>query len=294
MPLDRTASSLTDNASSADNQQETRDLSCFYVTGFCCGEISVSIIRAKSETKFGFKYYPDITISNAEIDLLQRINWKIGDGQGIISRIKGGYNLSFRGRRKVKLVLSFFTKYPPLVGDLVINRLSLIQTAIYVLESRNTRSWTPHQIQQIESIKFWLRKIKQQGKPIFNYPQQKNHDAFKIGQFLAGILDAEGSVGMKKSGNHYQPFIALAMKDKKIVELFQQFCNSGKVRYRFRDGTYHFEIGSIKKVKQILCHFLTHYPFQLSKMKYRVDQVLRILNDYTPGTPIKIRSDDIV
>jgi hypothetical protein len=287
VPLDQTASNLTENASSADNQQETRDLSCFYVTGFCCGEISVSIIRAKSKTRFGYKYYPDITISNIEISLLKRINFMIGNDQGIISRIKGGYNLSFRGKRKVKLVLSFFTKYPPLAGDLVLNRLSLINTAIFILESRTTRSWTPHQIRQLESLRFWLRNIKQQGKPIFIYPQKTLFES-RVGHFLAGILDAEGSVGMKKSGDHYQPFIALAMKDKKIVDLFQQFCNSGKVRYRSRDGTYHFEIGSIEKVKQILNQFLIQYPFQLSKMKYRVDQVLRILNDYTPGTPIKV------
>lgn len=274
----------TDNASSAGNQQEILHSQEFYFTGFCCGESSFSIIKDKTNTGSGYKYYPDITFSNADLSLLKKVNLVVGENQGLISAIKGGYNLSYRGKRKVKIILSFFKKYPPVVGDIVKTRLFLIQTAICLLESRKGRTRTPHQTQEIEKIRFWFRQIRQKGQPILTYPDSQLHED-AIGHFLAGILDAEGSVGMKKSGSkNGQPFVALAMKDKKIVELFQQFCRTGKVRYRPMDRIYHFEIGAKNKVSEILTIFDTTYPFKLSKMRRRMQKVQEILNDYTPGS----------
>lgn len=63
----------TDNASSADNQQETVQVPYFF-TGFCCGEISCSLLRLSNrKSKTGGVYYtPDITITNADYSLLNR------------------------------------------------------------------------------------------------------------------------------------------------------------------------------------------------------------------------------
>ena len=283
----------TENVSSADNQQETLHARNYYFTGFCCGEISVSIIKDKSNSGSGIRYYPDITISNADLGLLREVNIVIGESQGRIHPIKGGYNLSFRGKRKVKLILNFFKSYPLIVGDLVHCRLSLMQTALYVLEARKGRNRTPYQTREIEKIRHWLRIIKRKGQSFFDYPGiRTNKNA--VGYFLAGVLDAEGSVGMKANGSNGQPFLALAMKDKKIVDLFQHFCQTGKVRFRPNDGVYHFEIGSRELVLNMLTLFTIYYPFRLTKMKQRVKNVQRILNDYTPDSVVAIHGNDIV
>lgn len=283
----------TENASSADNQQETLHLKNFYFIGFCCGEISFSIIRDRSNSGSGYRYYPDITISNADMDLLGKVNTAIGKSQGRLHPIKGGYNLSFRGKRKVKLVLNFFKQYPPVVGDLVHCRLSLMQSALYVLEAKKGRNRTLHQTREIEKIRHWFKVVKLKGQSFFEY-QKFSNDINAIGYFLSGVLDAEGSVGIKKNGSKGQPFIALAMKDKKIVELFQQFCQTGKVRLRPFDKIYHFEIGSKELILNMLHLFSFQYPFQLTKMKQRVAKVQRILNDYTPDSVVTLHGDDIV
>lgn len=283
---------LTNNASSADNQQEILNHQYYYFTGFCCGEISFSVIRDKSKSGSGVRYYPDITFSNSDIELLKNVNLLVGNNQGLFSRIKGGFNLSFRGKRKVKIILDFFKLYPPVIGDLVLTRINLIKRAIEILESKNGRSRSQFHTTEIEKIRLYLKQIKSEGKHVFSH-QQTNYDQDVIGHFIAGIMDAEGSVGIKKSGSFYgQPFIALAMKDKKIVELVQQFFNLGKVRYRPKDKTYHWEVGARKNVRDILQIFCFQYPFKLPKMIERVKKVQKILNDYTPGS---VKSgDDIV
>ncbi len=77
----------TENASSADNQQEA--LSNFYYTGFCVGEMSCSLLKlSNKKSKNGGVYYmPDITISNQYKPLLEEMNKIIADNEGVISSI---------------------------------------------------------------------------------------------------------------------------------------------------------------------------------------------------------------
>ena len=84
----------TDNALSADNQQEaSRFCNYYYYTGFCVGELSCSVIRATDKRGKGYYFMPDITISNADLNLLKEINQIVASDIGNISPIKGGYNL---------------------------------------------------------------------------------------------------------------------------------------------------------------------------------------------------------
>jgi len=271
----------TDNVFGADNQQET--LCLFYYTGFCCGEISCSLLRLSNrKSKIGGVYYtPDITISNADRTLLEECNQIIADGCGNISRIKGGYNLSVRGKIKVKKILNFFKNYPPIVGDLVLSRLFLINKAIEVLESRKSYRRSNSEQKQLERIRKQFIEIKATANPISKYSQKViNQDA--IGYFLSGILDAEGSVGLKSNGSSKQPFLAVAMKDRKIVELFRDFLKIGHIHYRPKEKIHHFEIGAKREVLFALQLFSDKYPSKLEKVKKRIHKLQRILNDYTP------------
>ena len=93
---------------SADNQQETH----YYFSGFLAGEGSISIIKASNtKGRSGYYFTPDITISNADQSLLEEIDHVIGKSRGVISVIKGGFNLSFRGKDKVEIVLTFLNSY---------------------------------------------------------------------------------------------------------------------------------------------------------------------------------------
>jgi len=60
---------------------------------------------------------PDLTISNADLNLLKEINGVITSNLGNISPIKEGYNLKFRGKRKVEIVFQFLQKYPVITGN---------------------------------------------------------------------------------------------------------------------------------------------------------------------------------
>ncbi|PIZ24149.1 hypothetical protein COY48_04595 [Candidatus Collierbacteria bacterium CG_4_10_14_0_8_um_filter_43_86] len=86
----------------AENQQETSKN--FYYSGFSVGELSCSILKLHNrKSKNGGIYYtPDLTISNADKKLLQDIDKVCGNNLGVITKIKGGFNLSFRGKKKVK------------------------------------------------------------------------------------------------------------------------------------------------------------------------------------------------
>lgn len=275
----------TDNVFGADNQQET--LYLFYYTGFCCGEISCSLLKLSNrKSKIGGVYYtPDITISNADKSLLEECNQVIADGCGVISKIKGGYNLSIRGKIKVKKTLNFFKNYPPILGDLVLSRLALISKSIVVLEGRKSYRRSRSEQEQLEKIRRQFVKIKATAIPISKYPQKNiNQDA--IGYFLSGILDAEGSVGLKSNGSRKQPFLAVAMKDYKIVELFKDFLKVGNIHRRPKEKIYHFEIGAKNEVLFALQLFSDKYPSRLKKVRKRIYKLQRILNDYTPGTRI--------
>ena len=104
-----------------------------------------------------------------------------------------------------------------------------------------------------------------------------------IGYFLAGVLDGEGSFGFKKSGDRQQPFLAVAMKDRKIIELFQEFLQHGNVRHR-KDGVYHYEINHSKVLKKVCQLFLTKYPLHHARQRERMTKLQRLLNDYTQNS----------
>ena len=121
---------LTDNALGAENQQDASRFCNLYYTGFCIGELTCSVIRANDKRGRGFYFMPDLTVSNADLNLLKEINGIIASNIGNISPIKGGYNLKFRGKRKIEKVFQFFTKYPVITGDLAKKKLELLKNVL--------------------------------------------------------------------------------------------------------------------------------------------------------------------
>lgn len=272
---------------SADDQQET-SVNLYYYTGFCVGELSCSLLRLSNrKSKNGGVYYtPDITISNADLNLLKEINLAVVRNLGVISPIKGGYNLSIRGKKKVKIILNFFTKYPSITGDLAQSKLFLIRKAFSILESQRGYRRNIKTQKQLEKCRESFKKLKKTAKPLKIFPQ-RTFSKNAVGYFLAGILDAEGSVGRKKNGSRFQPFIAVAMKDKKIVELFKKFFKCGHIHDRPKENMFHWEVGSKSAVLEVLKVFSEIYPIKLFKMRKRIKDLRRILNDYTPRSPAK-------
>lgn len=280
----------TDNVSGADNQQETSQVpEFFYYTGFCVGELCCSVIRANDKRGRGFYFMPDITISNADINLLKEINWIIASKQGNISPIKGGYNLKFRGKRKVELVLQFFEKYPVISGDLAKTKLQLIQD---VLPAIGRASKVVDRMSVVEECRKDLKNLKQSGL-VKDLTISKLFNDLEIGFFLAGIIDAEGSCGFKKSGERLQPYFAVAMKDLRIIQLIKDFLDCGNIHKRSDDGLYHWETNKRSDVLRVTDIFTTKYPSKLKKMKDRMEYLRRILNDYMPR-PGLIPGDNIV
>lgn len=279
---------VTENASSADNQQEMSSF-LYYYTGFCAGEMSCSLLKLsnkKSKTE-GVYYVPDLTVSNQDKSLLKEINNVLVGGEGIITGIKGGYNLSIRGKRKVRKAYLFFQKYPPVAGDLFFSKLKLVYSALLKLEGRTTYRRTYEEEIFLEEVRNKLRKLKISAIPVYKMPNKK-FSKYAIGHYLAGVLDGDGSVGMKKSGSKYgQPFVAVAMRDKKIVELFKTFLKVGHIHNRPKEKMIHFEIGSRKEVLTVLQIFLEKYPVKLPKMIRRIKDVKQILRDYTPRLGFK-------
>ena len=122
-----------EKTSSADNQQET----LYYFSGFLTGEGSISLIKATNKNGgTGFYYTPDLTISNAELQILKEMNRIVVNNRGVISRIKGGYNLSIRGKEKVKIILTFLNRYPPVCGDLIKEKIFLLKKGILILSKK--------------------------------------------------------------------------------------------------------------------------------------------------------------
>lgn len=270
-----------DNVTGADNQQET----LFYFSGFLTGEGSISIIRASNtKQRAGFYFTPDITISNADIALLKEANQIFGKSFGIISPIKGGYNLSFRGKKKVNDVLAFLEKYPPLCGDLIQEKLRLMRTAIEILSEKEGKNTRVHgEEKKIEHIRMLLKKLKKTGrakKGLISYRATRD----EIGHFLAGIVDAEGSMGLRKCGTYMQPYFSVAMKEKAIIDLFSRFFQIGHVYYRPTSNLFHFETGKRANVSFLCDTFLRIYPVKLQKNTDRLLKLQRTLNDYTPNS----------
>jgi len=87
---------------------------------------------------------------------------------------------------------------------------------------------------------------------------------------------------LKKSGLRKEPYFAVAMKDRKIIELIKDFLSCGYIHLRSDDGLFHWEINKKSDVLKVIEIFTTTYPSKLAKMKERMQNVRRTLNDYTP------------
>jgi hypothetical protein len=274
---------ITKNASTAGNQQETNDDSNYYISGFCAGEMSCSVIKQTRNYGSGFSYSPDFTVTNADINLLKQVNYVLAQGKGVISKVKGAYNLSFRGKQKVKSVLDFFAKYPIIVGKLANSRLFLLEKACATLNRKegSTRRLR-NEVKQVEQIRSRLREIKIQGNDaVIESPPSNKHSRRAKGFFLSGVFDADGSIGLRKRGRTYQPFMAVAMKDKEIPLLFQRYFNFGYIYKRSKSNIYHFETGKRANVYKALKTFLFQYPSRQCCKRKKLEKLLRILNDYT-------------
>ena len=265
-----------------DNQQETSQFCKFYYTGFCVGEMSCSLIRANH--KHGVYYTPDFTIANADLELLREINRVIGSSAGIISPIKGGYNLKFRGKRRVENIFQYFQKYPVVAGDIAKRKLELLRD---VLPAIGRYSQVRSRLEVIEQCRKDLKDLKLHGL-IREVDDARQFYTDCIGYFLAGIIDAEGSCGLKKSEKRQQPFFAVAMKDRKIIYLLKEFLACGNIHIRSDDGLYHWETNRKSDVLNVIKIFTEKYPSKLTKMKERMQNLERFLNDYTPKSQVKL------
>ncbi len=259
-----------------DNQQETSQFCKFYYTGFCVGEMSCSVIRASH--RHGVYYTPDFTVANADLNILKEFNRVIGSNLGIISPIKGGYNLKFRGKREVEIIFQFFQEYPVITGDIAKKKLELLKS---ILPAIGKYSQIVSRLALIEQCRKDLADLKHHG-----LATEKNDDKHFIddciGYFLAGILDAEGSCGLKRSGLRQQPYFAVAMKDRKIIYLLKEFLSCGNIHIRSDDGLFHWETNKRSDILKLIEIFTDKYPSKLEKMKARMQNLKRFLNDYTP------------
>ncbi len=237
-------------------------------------------LKAANNNPVGHYYFKlDITVSNADKNLLETINTVVMQNGGVITRIKGGFNLSTRGQRRVRIVLDFFDQYQFIAGDLAQDRISLLREALIYLETHRGSREHLAKTKVMDDIRAKLRAIKETGIAWRPYNiKHANHDA--IGYFLAGVLDGEGSFGFKKSGSYQQPFFAAAMKDQKIIELLRDFIRHGNVRRR-KDGMYHYEINHRKVLQDVCTIFLSEYPLRHTKQRERMRHLQQILNDYT-------------
>lgn len=252
----------------------------FYYAGFCAAEMSCSVIKAANGNPVGHYYYAvDFTVSNADKNLLQKVNKVVMQKHGVISPIKGAFNLSARGKKRVRTALDFLARYPIVAGDLALSRIALLTDALQYLETHIGSHSHQAKTGAMDAIRKELRRVKETGTASQSYRAiHVNHDA--VGHFLAGVLDGEGSFGFKKSGHRQQPFLAVAMKDRKIIELFPEFLQHGNVRRR-NDGMYHYEINHTEILKKVCTVFLTQYPLQHTRQRERMQKLQRILNDYT-------------
>jgi hypothetical protein len=255
----------------------------FYYTGFCAGEMSCSIIKATNKTG-GYYYTPDVTVSNNDKVLLQEINRVIAQERGVISPIKGGYNLSIRGREKVKIALSFFENYPFISGDIVNSKVQILRKAMDSLsEKKQNQHRSSTQMELIEGYRSQLQEMRKTGIPIWEFNLQSiSKDA--IGYYLCGVADAEGSVGLKRRSETYQAFFSVAMKDKKIIDLFQSFFSYGYIYFRPESGVYHYTTADFRNVSKIVRIFTEVYPSKQQHMRTRLEKLKGILNDHTRDT----------
>lgn len=286
--MSKNASSDSDSHRKPDNPQETLEVEKYYYSGFFAGEMSCSVIKAANHNPVGHYYFAvDITVSNADRNLLQRVNEEVMQGSGIITPVKGALNLSARGKNRVGIVLNFLDWYPIIIGDLAKNLIALLREAHAYLKTHRGSREHHEKTKVMDAIRQKLRRIKESGVALETYAQEPaSRDA--VGYFLAGVLDGEGSFGFKKSGNHQEPFMAVAMKDQKIIELFREFLQYGKVRLR-NDGMYHYEINHSQILKNICSLFLKQYPLKHKRQRERMTTLQRLLNDYTQNPALSKR-----
>lgn len=271
--MSNNASSDSDIRRKPDNPQETLNEENFYYAGFFAAEMSCSVIKAVNYNPVGHYYFAiDITVSNADKTLLEDINAVVMRGGGIISPIKGGFNLSARGKRRVRVVLDFLDRYPIIAGDLAQNRIALMQEALAYLETHRGSREHQAKIKKMDDIRAKLRTIKETGIALRPYRRELvNENA--IGYFLAGVLDGDASFGFKKSNDRQQPFLAIAMKDQKTIELLREFLQHGNIRRR-KDGLYHYEINHQEVLQDICSVFLTRYPLRHAGQRERLQHLL--------------------
>ena len=285
---------MSKNALSADNPQEMLNANKFWFSGFMSAEMSCSIIKATNKNPKGFYYTVDLTVTNADREVLNEINREVMNGRGIITSVKGAYNLSARGKDKVKIALDFLEQYPILAGDLAINRIVLLKTALVYLKKYTTSKFQKEKTVEMEKLRVKLKELKFNGIVSQKFDLLPTVDKDFLGYFLAGVIDGEGSFGFKSSGLKKQPFFAIAMKDRKIIELLQEFIGHGQVRLR-KDGVYHLEINHRDKLKNLCEMFLNKYPLRQTRQRKRCMFVQQLLNDYTPKSLNTLsREHDIV
>lgn len=275
--MSKNASSGFDEDQRPDNPQEMLK-SNYYFSGLMAGEMSCSVIKRANHNPKGHYYYAiDFTVTNADKQLLDQVNQVVMNGRGVITPVKGAYNLSARGKDKVRIVLNFLDEYRILVGDLAINRIEILKVALTCLNG-NQAFQSKSEI--IEKLREKLRAIKHHSTVDSSF-ELNTTDRDALGYFLSGVLDAEGSFSVKSSGLYKQPFVAIAMKDKKIIEELSKFVGHGKTRLR-KDGVYHWET-THKAVLQKVCDlFLHQYPLKHKRQKERLEKIQQLLNDYTP------------
>lgn len=281
--MSKNASSDSDINRKPGNPQETLKKDNFYYAGFFAAEMTCSVIKAANYNPVGHYYYAvDITVTNADKALLQNVNEVVMKGGGIISPVKGAFNLSARGKNRVRIVLDFLDRYPIIVGDFAKNRIALLREAFAYLEEHRGSSEHQKKIEVMDGIRKKLRQIKESGVAFQSYAQEST-DKDILGYFLAGVLDGEGSFGFKKSRDRQQPYFAVAMKDRKIIELCRKFLQHGNVRHR-KDGVYHYEINHSQVLQKVCQLFLTNYPLRHTRQRERMQKLQRLLNDYTQNS----------
>lgn len=284
--MSKNASSGSDVRRKPGNPQETLKEN-YYYAGFFAAEMTCSVIKAANFNPVGHYYFAiDITVTNADKALLQDVNEVVMQGGGIISPVKGAFNLSARGKNRVRVVLDFLNRYPIIIGDLAKNRVALLREAFAYLEEHRGANEHQKKIEVMDGIRQKLRQIKESGVAFQSYAQEST-DKNILGYFLAGVLDGEGSFGFKKSRDRQQPYFAVAMKDRKIIELCREFLKHGNVRHR-KDGVYHYEINHSRVLQKVCQLFLTQYPLRHARQRERMTNLQRLLNDYTQNSTKRI------
>lgn len=264
----------------ADNQQET--LKNYYYTGFCAGEMYCGLMKlSHNKGGSGFYFTPDLTVANADLNILKKLNTVVFLDSGIMSPIKGGYNLKIRGWRKVKAALSFFQKFPPLKNSILWHKMNLLNKAFGIFERKQNLIRTDEETRNFETIISQFKELQSTSK--INGGSESYDSARKLGYFFSGLFDAEGSIGLRKRGATYQPFFAIGMRDQHLVKKFQEFIGEGYVYYRPHQNIFHFETGHRKVVDRLIKMFTFNFPLKLEKSINRLNKLQRILNDHTRG-----------